>query len=29
MAYTIGGWETIFAGLKELLESGEVGAAAR
>jgi uncharacterized protein YndB with AHSA1/START domain len=28
MAYTSGGWETIFGGLKELLESGSVVAAA-
>ena len=26
--YTSGGWETIFAGLKEMLESGQVAAAA-
>jgi uncharacterized protein YndB with AHSA1/START domain len=28
MAYTSGGWETIFAGLKELLETGQVVGAA-
>ena len=28
MAYTSGGWETIFGGLKELLETGQVAAAA-
>jgi uncharacterized protein YndB with AHSA1/START domain len=28
MEYTSGGWETIFAGLKELLETGQVVAAA-
>ena len=28
MEYTSGGWETILGGLKELLETGQVGAAA-
>ena len=28
MEYTAGGWETILGGLKELLETGRVGAAA-
>jgi hypothetical protein len=28
MEYTSGGWETIFGGLKELLETGQIVAAA-